>query len=72
MLQGETQITEDLEFKKTIWEDSWKEFYSHGYTNPDFTILKVISIQLRGWHKGHHQYIFIQRTEDKHVFVGLQ
>ena len=58
MLQGKAEIIDDIEFKKTIWEDDWKEFYPKGYSDPDFTMLKVNPKFLKGWHKGHHKHRF--------------
>ena len=58
MLQGEAEIIDDMEFKKTIWEDDWLMFYPLGYTDPDFTMLKIKPKLLRGWYKGHHYHEF--------------
>lgn len=54
MLQGEVEILDDMEFKKKIWMDDWTKYYREGYTDPDFTILKLKPKYIKGWFRGHH------------------
>ena len=58
MIQGEAEILDDIEFKKKIWMDNWTIYYPKGYTDPDFTILKINPNLLKGWFKGHLYYDF--------------
>jgi general stress protein 26 len=58
MLQGEAEILDDIEFKKNIWMENWTIYYPQGYTDPDFTILKIKPNLLKGWYKGHLYYDF--------------
>ncbi len=58
MLQGEAEVLEDMEFKKKIWVEGWQIYYPEGYTDPDFTILKVTPTLLKGWYRGPHSYKF--------------
>jgi len=61
MLQGKAEIMEDMEFKKNIWEDNWTIYYPKGYTDPDFTMLKIKPEYIKGWFRGHH----IHRIENQ-------
>ena len=58
MLQGEIEILDDRELKKNIWIDDWKIYYPQGYTDPDFTMLKMKPKLMKGWYKGHLYYDF--------------
>ena len=55
MLQGQAEILDEIEFKKKIWVDDWVMYYPKGYTDPDFTILRLKTKYLKGWYKGHHE-----------------
>ena len=54
MFQGKVRIITDLNFKKKMWQDNWKQFYPKGYTDPDLTILCLKPSFMKGWYKGHH------------------
>ncbi|MCG3226211.1 MAG: pyridoxamine 5'-phosphate oxidase family protein [Candidatus Heimdallarchaeota archaeon] len=58
MLQGEAEVLDDIEFKKDIWMENWTVYYPQGYTDPDFTILKIKPKLLKGWFRGHLYYDF--------------
>jgi general stress protein 26 len=58
MLQGQAEIINDIEFKKEIWVEGWERYYPQGYTDTDFTMLKVTPRFLKGWYRGHHVYNF--------------
>ena len=50
MLQGYADIVDDLELKEELWEDGWEKYYSKGFTDPDFTILRLKAIYLKTWY----------------------
>ncbi|HUU78465.1 MAG TPA: pyridoxamine 5'-phosphate oxidase family protein [candidate division Zixibacteria bacterium] len=55
MLQGIVEIIDDLEFKKEIWCEGWELFFPKGYTDPDFTILRIKPKYLKSWYQvGKH------------------
>lgn len=54
MLQGEVKVLDDMDFKKKIWMDDWVKYYREGYTDPDFTILKLKPKVIKGWFRGPH------------------
>ena len=58
MLQGEAEVLDDIEFKKNIWMENWTVYYPEGYTDPDFTIIKIKPKLLKGWFSGHLYYDF--------------
>ena len=47
MFQGNIEFINDKEFKKKIWHDGSLKFYPSGYTDPDFTLLKLIPKRLK-------------------------
>ncbi len=55
MLQGQAEILDDMELKEKIWVDDWVMYYPKGYTDPDFTILRLKPKYLKGWYKGPHE-----------------
>ena len=55
MLQGNIATINDMEFKKKIWHDCSLKFYPSGYTDPDFTLLKLTPKHLKVWYKGIHE-----------------
>jgi general stress protein 26 len=59
MLQGHAEILDDIGFKEKIWVDNWVMFYPKGYTDPDFTILRLKPKLLKGWYKGPHELYLV-------------
>ncbi|NHJ84875.1 MAG: hypothetical protein FK734_05405 [Asgard group archaeon] len=55
MIQGEAEIIKDMNFKKDIWVENWTMYYPQGYTDPDFTLLKIKPKLIRGWSRGPHE-----------------
>jgi general stress protein 26 len=51
MLGGEPEEITDMEFKKQIWQDSWKIHWPGGAADPEFTVLKLSPAFARGWYK---------------------
>jgi general stress protein 26 len=40
-----------MELKNRIWQDEWKIYYPQGPSDPDYTILRLLPIKAKGWHK---------------------
>ena len=55
MLRGNAEVLDDLEFKKTIWVKGWERYYTQGYSDPDFTILKIKPDWVKIWYSGIHE-----------------
>ena len=55
MLRGKAEIIDDLEFKKAIWVKGWARYYHKGYSDPDFTILRIKPYWVKVWYKGIHE-----------------
>ncbi len=55
MLRGNAEVLDDLEFKKTIWVKGWERYYPQGYSDPDFTILKIKPDWVKTWYSGIHE-----------------
>jgi len=51
MLQGNIEIFDNLGFKKEIWTEGWEFYYPKGYTDPDFTILRIKPKYLKSWYQ---------------------
>ncbi len=58
MLQGQAEIIKDMEFKEKIWVENWTQYYPKGYTDPDFTMLKMKPKYLKGWYRGRFEHRF--------------
>ncbi len=58
MLQGQAEIVKDMEFKEKIWVENWTQYYPKGYSDPDFTMLKMKPKYLKGWYRGHLELRF--------------
>ncbi len=57
MLQGNAEFIDDIELKKKIWTEGWERYYPKGYSDPDFTILRLKPIYLKTWYKsGIHDF----------------
>ena len=59
MLQGHAEILDDIELKEKIWVDDWVMYYPKGYTDPDFTMLRLKPKFLKGWFKGPHELYLV-------------
>ncbi|MFW9923980.1 MAG: pyridoxamine 5'-phosphate oxidase family protein [Candidatus Thorarchaeota archaeon] len=56
MIQGLIKIINDISFKEKIWCKEWTMYYPKGFTDPDFTILKIEPKYLKSWYKsGKHE-----------------
>lgn len=56
MIQGTAEIIEDMDFKKKIWTDGWEIYYPKGYTDPDFTLLRIKPKFMKSWYQfGKHE-----------------
>ena len=51
MLAGEAEEVTDIEFKKQLWQDSWKIHWPGGADDPEFTVLKLSPAFARGGYK---------------------
>ena len=55
MIRGKAEVLDDLDFKKSIWMDSWTMYYPKGVSDPDFTILVVKPEWMKAWYRGIHE-----------------
>lgn len=60
MIKGIVEVLEDQESKDMIWQDGDELYYSKGKTDPDYCVLKFISISAR--------YYSNFKSEDVEVF----
>ena len=49
MLKGKVEIIDDMDLKKEIWREECIRYYPKGYTDPDFTLLKLKPVFLKSW-----------------------
>ncbi|NHJ49830.1 MAG: hypothetical protein FK733_18705 [Asgard group archaeon] len=54
MIRGPVEIITDMDFKKKLWRKEMLQYYKKGYTDPDFTILKLHPKHLKSWYTGKH------------------
>ena len=50
-LAGNMEVIEDVEIKKTLWQEDWVQFYKDGFNGSDYTVLRVKPALARGWYK---------------------
>ncbi|OGU57048.1 MAG: hypothetical protein A2V66_05675 [Ignavibacteria bacterium RBG_13_36_8] len=50
LLTGKTEIVNDIEIKKDIWQEKWWNYYKLGPEDPEYTILKLLPIHTKGWY----------------------
>lgn len=51
LLQGEMTISNDMELKRSLWSEKYKDAYpEHSYTDPDFCVLEFKPIRGRYYH----------------------
>jgi general stress protein 26 len=48
-LKGRIEIIDDIDLKKALWLDEWERFYPAKYKDPEYTVLRVVPDQARGW-----------------------
>ncbi|MFW9923235.1 MAG: pyridoxamine 5'-phosphate oxidase family protein [Candidatus Thorarchaeota archaeon] len=49
MLKGQVEIVNNLALKKEMWDDSCMKYYPKGYTDPDYTLLKLKPNYIKAW-----------------------
>jgi len=60
-LSGNLEIIEDIDIKKTIWQEGWDFYYresTRDYMDKDYTILRLKPMKLRVWYRGKYDYSF--------------
>ncbi|HUU77599.1 MAG TPA: pyridoxamine 5'-phosphate oxidase family protein [candidate division Zixibacteria bacterium] len=50
MMKGKVEILNDLKLKKEIWVEGSERYYPKGYSDPDFTILRIEPNYLKSWY----------------------
>ncbi|NHJ40840.1 MAG: hypothetical protein FK731_12485 [Asgard group archaeon] len=50
MIKGNAEIINDLELKKRIWTKTMFQYYPKGYTDPDFTLMKINPKYMKAWY----------------------
>ena len=56
MIQGTAEIIDDIDFKKRLWTDGWEIYYPQGYSDPDFSLLRIRPKFMKSWYKfGKHE-----------------
>jgi general stress protein 26 len=44
MLVGNVAVLQDIESKKRLWRDGFERYYPSGVTDPDYTVLRFITL----------------------------
>jgi pyridoxamine 5'-phosphate oxidase len=52
MISGRVEFITDVEIKKQMWMEGWEMYYPKGYTDPDYTLLKLLPVKGKGWYQG--------------------
>ena len=50
MMKGPIEVLDNLELKKDIWKEGCERYYPKGYTDPDFTLLRLEPTYLKSWY----------------------
>jgi len=50
MLAGEVESVTDPEIKKTLWQNGWEMYFPAGTGDPDYTVLSLTPLLIRGWY----------------------
>lgn len=50
MLSG--KAVADPEARRAIWMDGWEMYYPLGRDDPDYTVLRIDPVRIRGWSEG--------------------
>lgn len=59
MLAGRVEIVNDLEVKRSIWQEGWEMYYPAGISDPDYTVLRFQPAIGRGWYRDSAYYFSI-------------
>ncbi|NHJ85571.1 MAG: hypothetical protein FK734_08925 [Asgard group archaeon] len=59
MLQGFIEFVEDMDLKKRLWQDSMLRYYPQGFTDPDYTMLRLKPIFAKTWYKSRKNEIVL-------------
>ena len=51
IIAGQIEEITDMEFKKQIWQDSWKIHWAGGAEDPEFIVMKLLPSYAKGWYK---------------------
>jgi general stress protein 26 len=51
MISGRAEIVEDTELKNQIWQHGWEIYYPQGPSDPDYTVLRLLPVKAKGWHR---------------------
>jgi general stress protein 26 len=51
LICGKAEEVTDMEFKKQIWQDSWKIHWAGGAEDPEFIVMKLLPSYAKGWYK---------------------
>ena len=52
-LIGDVEIVDDMAAKSALWVDGWDQYFPTGKVDdPDFTLLRLFPIEVRGWNGG--------------------
>ena len=49
MFGGDLQIVEDTGLKRSLWQEGWERYYPEGVKDPDYTILRMFPVIVKGW-----------------------
>ena len=49
MLGGKIDIVTEKNIKKKLWQDGWKIYYPEGKDDPDYAVLRLTTIVIKGW-----------------------
>lgn len=53
MLSGRAEIAADPVLKQAIWQPGWEIYYPQGPADPDYTILRLRPLRMKGWLGDH-------------------
>ncbi|MBN2658613.1 MAG: pyridoxamine 5'-phosphate oxidase family protein [Spirochaetales bacterium] len=42
LLIGKAEFLDDRDMKERVWSDDWLKYYSHGVSDPDFSLVRLI------------------------------
>ncbi len=52
MLTGRIVVVTDPAIKSALWQDGWERYYPLGPEDPDYSILCLRPVRMKGWHRG--------------------
>lgn len=55
-LIGDVEVVDDMETRKAVWAEDFAQYYrtTGAPDDPDFTLLRILPIEVRGWNRGEH------------------